>query len=374
MNLQNTTTPELLRKTKLGRGALIAAAVLGGAIGGWLFFRFLWKPILPFLLGGLFAMALQKPLDFLVAKCRGKRRLRQIWAFLLVFGCAGGLLCLLYLSVNALLRECGTFFGWIGDNIGAIEEGITHLTEKLEGALASLPLMREDEGGILFTVLSSADDLLVTMIGRTVSAVTARVPAFLTAVAAALPQILLFFAVFLLAAVYLTIEYREIGAFLKNTFPKKTSAVLRGLRSSLVSTVLLFGRAYSILCLVTFCELYIGFRVLGIDWAFGAAVLGAVIDLLPVLGTGTLLLPWAALELIRGELFSGVGLVVLYTVVCVVRQLIEPKIVGKSIGLHPLAALFFMYVGLQLSGIAGLFLFPIAATMIWKYWNVRRTR
>ncbi len=374
MNLQKTTHTQRLSAQTLRRGGMIVLCIVGGVLGAALFFRFLWTPILPFLLGGVVAMLLQKPLDRLDAMCKHKKQLRKVWAFVLVFGCTGLLLCLLIWGGNALIRECGTFFGWLGDNIGAIEASLTDLTEQLEDALASLPMMRDTdrEGGILFSVLSSADDLLVTMIGKTVSSVTSKIPAFLTAIAGALPQILLFFGVFLIASVYLTMEYRSIGTFLKNTFPRKTSVVLRGLRSSLVSTILLFGRAYGILCFVTFCELYAGFRILGIDWAFGAAILGAVIDLLPVLGTGTLLLPWAALELIRGELFTGVGLIVLYSIVCVIRQLIEPKIVGKSIGLHPLAALFFMYVGMQLFGLAGLFLLPMAASVIWKYVMERR--
>ncbi len=372
MNLQkiNRTTLPLLPGGK--RVGWIVLAVIGGILGVILFFRFLWKPVLPFLLGGAVALLLQKPLDILDALTHHRQRLRKFWAALLVFGSTGILLSLLYLSASALIRECGTFFGWLGDNIGAIEAGLGRLTERVERALASLPLMREENGGILFSVLSSADDLLVTMIGRTVSGVTAKIPAFLTAVAGALPQILLFFGVFLLAAVYLTIEYRALGVYLKQTFPKKTAAVLRGLQSSLVSTVLLFGRAYSILCLLTFCELYVGFRILGVDWAFGAAVLGAIIDLLPVLGTGTLLLPWAVIAFIGGNPVTGVGLIVLYIAVCVVRQLIEPKIVGKSIGLHPLAALFFMYVGMQLFGLAGLFLLPMTAAVVWKSIAERR--
>ncbi|MGM9624132.1 MAG: AI-2E family transporter, partial [Eubacteriales bacterium] len=230
------------------------------------------------------------------------------------------------------------------------------------------------DGNILFSVLSSADELLMDMIQKAVASVTAELPVILTAVAAALPQIVLFLGVFLLASVYLTIEYREIGIFLHRTFPNKTSAVLRGLRSSLMSTILLYGRAYTILCLITFVELYIGFRILDIDWAFGASLLGALIDLLPVIGTGTFLLPWAVFELIRGAWYRGIGLVILYIIICVIRQILEPKIVGRNIGLHPLAALFCMYVGMKLFGLAGLFFVPMAAAVVWKYYLNRKTR
>lgn len=355
------------QKTRSGKWIwyLIAALVVL-----FLFFRFLWTPVLPFLLGGVFAMLLQKPLDAL-DRMTGKRpRLRKLWAVVLVLGCAGVVLTLFVWLITALLRECGTFFGWLGDNIGAITETAGAWTARLEELLSSLPFFLGGEGdNIVSAVLSSADEIFIGMVQKTVSSVTAKIPALLSAVAAALPQILLFLGVFLLAAVYLTIGYRSVGLFLKKTFPRRTAAVLRGLRSSLVSTILLYGRAYAILCLVTFLELYAGFRVLGVDWALGAAVLGALIDLLPVIGTGTLLLPWAIIELLRRNVFRGVGLVVLYIVICVVRQILEPKIIGKSIGLHPLAALFFLYTGMKLCGIAGLFLFPMTAAIGWNYYS-----
>lgn len=354
----------------------IAAMIL------FLFFRFLWNPILPFLLGGLLAAVLQKPLDFLDRICGKRKKLRCVWAFVLVFGCVALILTLIFCITNVLLGECGTFFNWLGDNIDTIGTSFSRMTEQLEQFLQSLPFLdhakgstravpSETEDNILVSFLLSVDDILIHTMQKTVSAVTAKIPAFLTAVAAALPKILLFLGVFLLAAVYMTIEYHEIGAFLKKKCPQKTTALLSGLRLSLLSTVWLYLRAYIILCLITFAELYAGFAILGIHWAFGAAALGALIDLLPVFGTGTLLLPWAIFELIRGGWYRGIGLVVLYLIICTVRQILEPKIIGKSIGLHPLAALFFMYTGIKLFGLAGLFLFPMTAAVVWKYFESR---
>ena len=95
----------------------------------------------------------------------------------------------------------------------------------------------------------------------------------------------------------------------------------------------------------------------------------ALVDILPVLGVGTVLVPWGLLELLRGETGTGTGLLVLCAVMMLARQLLEPRIVGKSIGLHPLATLFAAYAGLQLFGLAGMLLGPAVALLV-KGWVV----
>ena len=172
----------------------IAAMIL------FLFFRFLWNPILPFLLGGLLAAVLQKPLDFLDRICGKRKKLRCVWAFVLVFGCVALILTLIFCITNVLLGECGTFFNWLGDNIDTIGTSFSRMTEQLEQFLQSLPFLdhakgstravpSETEDNILVSFLLSVDDILIHTMQKTVSAVTAKIPAFLTAVAAALPKI-----------------------------------------------------------------------------------------------------------------------------------------------------------------------------------------
>ena len=115
---------------------------------------------------------------------------------------------------------------------------------------------------------------------------------------------------------------------------------------------------------MTFLELFIGFSVLGVKYSFLAAIAGAMIDILPIFGVGTLLVPWAVLMLLTGNQFMGVGLLVLWAVISVVRQFAEPKIVGKQVGLHPLLTLLCMWLGLKLFGGIGMFILPISLLII----------
>ena len=114
-------------------------------------------------------------------------------------------------------------------------------------------------------------------------------------------------------------------------------------------------RAYLILLGITFGELAAGAFLFGVPHPATAAAVVALVDLLPVLGTGIVLIPWAAVALLQGEVFLGAGLAVLYGVIALVRNLLEPKILGRQMGLHPLAALVSIYVGGRLFGLLGLF-------------------
>ena len=116
--------------------------------------------------------------------------------------------------------------------------------------------------------------------------------------------------------------------------------------------------------LLTFAEIFIGLSILKVNYALLLAILIAVVDILPLIGTGTILIPWAIFSFITGNAGLGSGLLVLYGIVLIIRQLAEPKIVGSSIGLHPLATLAAVYLGIKFAGFIGIFIGPIVALCI----------
>jgi predicted PurR-regulated permease PerM len=138
------------------------------------------------------------------------------------------------------------------------------------------------------------------------------------------------------------------------------------LKDNGIGTLGKFIRAYSAIISITFLELSIGFWILGIPNPFLFGVLIAIVDVMPILGTGAILLPWAIISLVIGNTKIGVGLLLLYVLITAVRQTIEPKIVGQQIGLHPILTLILMYVGAQLMGVLGLLILPIIATILVK--------
>ena len=102
--------------------------------------------------------------------------------------------------------------------------------------------------------------------------------------------------------------------------------------------------------------LAVGFLILGVKYGILLAILIAILDFLPLFGTGTALFPWALVKILSGETAFAVGLILLYVLTQVVRQIIQPKIVGDSMGLPPLLTLFFLYVGFKVKGLSGMIL------------------
>lgn len=182
--------------------------------------------------------------------------------------------------------------------------------------------------------------------------------------AVSIPGAIVTIIITVVSSFYMAADYRLILDFLKKLMPDKhRSNIIRILRYA-ETAVLVYIKSYSLLFAVTFLELWIGLSILSIPYAMGIALAIAIFDLMPVLGTGGVLLPWALIALIMGNYFIAIGVFVLYLVITAVRNALEPRIVGNQIGLHPLATLIAMILGLKLVGLVGMMLFPITLVAI----------
>ena len=115
---------------------------------------------------------------------------------------------------------------------------------------------------------------------------------------------------------------------------------------------------------ITFIELSIGLSILKVENSIIIAFLIAIFDILPVLGTGGIMIPWTIITAIQGNIPMAIALLVVYLVITIIRNIIEPKIVGSQIGLHPVVTLVSMFVGAQMFGVIGLFGFPITLSLL----------
>ena len=122
-------------------------------------------------------------------------------------------------------------------------------------------------------------------------------------------------------------------------------------------------RAYLLIFIITFVELFVGLSVLRVQYAFLFAALIALVDILPILGTGTVLIPWAVISFLMKDIRLGVGLLVVFGVITVVREVLEPRIVGKSLGISPVLSLISMYAGLRLFGFFGMIIAPATVVL-----------
>lgn len=149
-----------------------------------------------------------------------------------------------------------------------------------------------------------------------------------------------------------------IAARLPDSWREKTLPALRRVKTALSGWL----RAQLKLCAVTWVIVGVGFLVLRIPGAIGWALVVAVVDAVPILGTGTVLVPWAAICLLRRESLRAIGLLCIYAAAAVTRTVLEPKLVGRQLGLDPLTTLIALYLGFRFWGIPGLLLTPILAS------------
>jgi len=186
----------------------------------------------------------------------------------------------------------------------------------------------------------------------------------LSSIATKIPSTLLSFIICIIATVFLSVDFDNIRLFLDRNLPKRALTVARGFRDTLVSTVWQFLKSYSLIFLITATEISVGFLLVGQKNAILLAMLIAIFDAFPIVGSGMILMPMSVITLITGNTGKGLGLMAVWIVVVVARQFIEPRIVGHRVGLRPIVTLFCMYVGTKLFGGIGLFALPILMAIL----------
>lgn len=182
--------------------------------------------------------------------------------------------------------------------------------------------------------------------------------------AKALPGFFIKIIIMVISTFFVAIDYERIKKYLMTIMPKAWQSAVYNVKEQFIETIKIYARSYFLIMLMTFAELCIGLLILRIENAVAIATVIALFDILPVLGTGGILIPWAVIAAISGDYKLSIGLLVINIIIAVVRNIAEPKIVGRQIGLPALITLIAMFVGGRLFGIIGLFGLPIVLSII----------
>lgn len=332
-----------------------------GAMLLWLSFRHALGILLPFFLAYLLSRGV-RPLS---------RRLSQKTK--IPRGVSAAVMVVLATAILSALVVGGVWRGIrelarLAEELAADTEGLTGAVESILSRIRSLsshiPFLRRFEDAPFYDDLCNAVDGWVEAgVARITEAITARLPDAAMNVAGFVPAAFIFVTVTLLACYYFTADEGRLRQGVSAFFARLTPAPLRDRLPPIGRRLRRLGRQYLRACLLlglmTFCLSFIGLAILRIPYAFILALLLATVDLLPLLGTGIILIPWAVICLILGQVKLGIGLLVLYGVTTLVRQILEPKLIGDGLGIHPLLSLFSMYAGLRLFGVWGMILAPL---------------
>lgn len=331
----------------VGEKAKIYAAytvlLFGGGAVLYLFFRYLAGVLLPFVLGWGIAMLVRGPADRLHRKTRISRgTLRLLLAILL----AGVLGAVVFFGMRGLFSELSHLATQLDG------EG-TSVVSRVQTWLSAIPFFGER--------LAEGD-----LLEKGSAALAAVLPNVLAALADFLPSFLFTLGVGVIAAVYFCLDLDRIHAALARRLSGRIGKNVYLAKDSALRAALSVLRAQGVLMLIAFCLMLFGFLLLGVNYPLLLSGIVALLDFLPVLGVGLFLIPWGLLALAGGEKLLGIGLLVLWIVILVVRQLAEPRLLGRGYGVHPLLTLLSLYAGGRLFGVLGLFLLPALTLLLYE--------
>lgn len=181
---------------------------------------------------------------------------------------------------------------------------------------------------------------------------------------AMLPGIIVFLMIATVATFFFIKDRALIRTFIMQFIPSNAQSKTREVFAELLRALTGFIKAYSILISITSIITMVALKILGMEYIVTIGIIVGLMDILPILGPGAFFLPWISWHLIMGNISTGISLLVIYLSISIVRQFLEPKIVGENIGLHPLATLISLYVGLQLGGVSGMILGPVLLVIL----------
>ncbi|PLS17590.1 sporulation integral membrane protein YtvI [Bacillus sp. M6-12] len=305
--------------------------------------------LLPYSWTLIFAFVTALLLERVVNFFSGKLRMNRLWSVLLSFLLyIGALSGIVYILISVLIKQ------------------VINLSEKSPGLMrdlyysALLPFIRKWETyskTLPKELITSVEDALerglksLEMFFQNLIEATVQL-------ATLVPGFLIEFIIYMVSLFLFSLEMpkikRKLSTYLSQSTYQKFSLVVNDLGQAAVG----FLKAQVFLSLVTFTMAYLGLWLLEVPYTLLLSILIVIVDILPILGTGSVLVPWAVISVMQGNQSLGIGLIILFAVITVVRRILEPKVFSANMGVSPLAALISLYLGFKVMGFIGLFLGP----------------
>lgn len=348
--------------TDYRRAANITIIVAGVVLAAWIFFKYALSALMPFLLAAVISALVSPVSAWISKKTKVPKRLTSAVVLILLFTLISSLF---YLAISRLIGELGDLLARLAEDPELIGNTLSSLVDRVTGNGSHFSFLQSIfESESLKSLGIDLSGLLRDAIGSMISSLTSALPVAAISVLKAIPSWLLFMIVLLIAAYYFSSDGDSVGRGLSSVLPTKWQAKLPVIKEKFKKTVTGYIKAYFLLMLLTFFEMLVGLTVLGVEYAFLMAIVISIVDVLPILGTGAVLVPWALFACLASNTPLGVGLLILYAVTLVIRQIAEPRIVGSTLGVHPLATLASVYIGLRLVGFVGIFIGPMVAMLL----------
>lgn len=320
-------------------------------VWGWRLLAF----FLPFVIGWIVAMIANPLVHYLESKVKIVRKHSSV---VLIVAVLALVITALYLIVVWIARALSGFFTELPEIYGVVSAELNLAYQAAKGMFHFFPADVEN-------FVEQFVESISVFAGNLVQEMAARAGGV---VARSLPDVLVYTVVMLLSSYFFLAEHDKIVAWVKRRMPKSAKRYAAMMKKDVKKVISGYFLAQFKIMFIVAVVLFLGLAILGVDHSIFLAIGIAVLDFLPMFGTGTALIPWAFVKLFTGNFPYAAGLILLYVLTQAMRQVIQPKIVGDSMGLPPLTTLFLLFIGYKLKGIAGMILaVPVGIIVIRFY-------
>ena len=310
---------------------------------------------LPFLIGFIISLLIEPLIKFVNKKSRVTRKTSAVIVMLCIFSILIGLIAF---GAITLITESSNLLQGLNVYIEKMYSQIQKYINETEFDNIQIPTQ-------VISIVENSTNNLLDFVSKWVSNILTSIIQGITS----LPIIGIYIVITILSTYFICADRMFILDQLEHHFPriwvKKFGLHLK----KLIATLGGYLKAEATLILISFVEVLVGlyiFKLIGLNVGYPLlAALGITfVDALPILGSGTVMIPWAIISAVNGDLKLGIALFILYVIILVVHQILEPRIVSGNIGVHPIFTLIAMYTGFRLSGVIGLIIGPIVLIIL----------
>ena len=304
----------------------------------------------PFIIAFIISSLIEPLISLLVKKAKLPRKISAALALILVFSLFGLVLTII---VSNLVVEIANASHMLPKYFSDLYDNVNSLMNKANELYLKLPQeVTINMEGLASNLTTSLMNILNSFLKGILNT------------AISIPEAIVFTLVTILSTFFFASDRDKIFKFCKAQIPSVWSNRIYSIKTDIFSAFFGYIKAQLIMMTITFTELSVGFWMIGINDSILLAFAISIIDALPILGTGGILIPWSVYELVIGNVKLGLSLLIIYGIVLIVRQMLEPKVLSQQIGIHPLVTLIAMYTGLKLLGFVGLILGPVTVLLL----------
>ena len=305
---------------------------------------------MPFVIGFGVAFILKPLINLISNKLHIKRKSVAALVVFLFYSTVGVLIFLLVTKIFVSLKDL--FLKLPSIYALNIEPALYQLFGNFEDLMARIdPTLIQGVQDITQSISQSLGEIITKLSSTVIGIISSTV--------SSVPVVFVVIGFSIISTFFIAMDYGDITGFIVRQFPEKAKNVVFDVKNYTIGTLFNLFKAYGIIMSITFIELWVGLSILGVTGALNVALTIAVLDIVPVLGTGGVLIPWIIIQFASGNVVFAVGLLIVYIIITVVRNILEPKIVGDQIGVHPIIMLMCIFIGVRIFGFAGLVILPI---------------